>query len=242
MEGSLFPSPRPLRCLIVDDDSVSRMMLEELARQTDAIELVGSCPGPVAALGILQREKIDVIFLDVEMPEMTGLELIRILETRPEIILVTARQEYAVDAFDVEVADYLLKPVTLPRFLKAVNRILERRKRGARVETEEVARDSVYVRIRSQLVKIPTADILWVESNGDYVTIQTERESAVVHSTMKEMEGRLSAGSFLRVHRSYIVQLAKIKAIEDTVIIIGNTLIPIGDKYRTALMNRLNLL
>lgn len=233
--------PTRLRCLIVDDDELSRMMLEHLVQQSGLLQLVSSCSSAIEALQVIQKKTVDVMFLDVEMPEMSGLELVKSLKRKPDIILVTAREHYAVEAFDVEVTDYVVKPVTLPRFLKAVNRVVERRRFSEASPGKEPGQDALYVKVKTQLVKIPTSDVLWVESNGDYVIIHTERENHVAHTTMKDMEQRLPRERFMRVHRSFIVQLAAIKAIEETLIVIGKKLIPIGETYRSTLLKQLNL-
>jgi DNA-binding LytR/AlgR family response regulator len=228
------------RCLIVDDDPLSRMALEQLVGQTNQLELVGSCAGPAEAAALLRKQKVDLMFLDVEMPEMTGIDFMKTMKHRPAIVLVTAKENYAVEAFEVEADDYLVKPVTLPRFMKALNRILDDQSGEGKGEKGEPVLDSLYVKVNTQLVKIPTADVLWIEALGDYVTIHTERENFIAHSTMKALEKKFPSDSFMRVHRSYIVQLNKIKAIEETVIIIGKKFIPIGDSYRAALLRRLN--
>ncbi len=228
------------RCLIVDDDKLSRIALERLVLQSGNLTLVKSCSTPVEALEVLRKQQIDILMVDVEMPELSGLELIKSLKRRPEIIIVTAKEHYAVEAFDVEAADYLVKPVTLPRFLKAVNRVLARQKAAEPVAKSIADQGMLYVKVNNQLVSVPIADVLWIEATGDYVTIHTERQNFIAHATMKAMEEKLPAGNFMRVHRSHIVQLQRIKAIEETHIIIGKTLIPIGKSYHEPLMKRLN--
>lgn len=228
-----------MRCLIVDDEELSRVVIESLVKKTDFLELVASCTSPLEAASVLRTGAIDILFADVEMSEMTGLELIRSLDNPPEVILVTAKEQYAVDAFEMNVADYLVKPVTLPRFLKAVNRVRERLQADTEVKQTS---DAIFIKVNSQLVNIRLADILWVEATGDYVTLNTLADKYIVHSTMKGIEHRLPNRDFVRVHRSYIVRIDRIKAIEDTLIIIGKNLIPIGDSYRTPLMNRLTTL
>lgn len=230
------------QCIIVDDDRLSRMALEQLVRQSGMLELVKSCSSALEALDILRTQPIDILLLDIEMPEVSGLELIRSLEKRPEIILVTAKEQYAREAFDLDAADYLVKPVRLERFLKAVNRVLSRQKPAEPAQSPASVRDSLYVKVQSQLVNLPVSDVLWVEATGDYVTIHTDRKSFIAHTTMHAMERRLPPERFMRVHRSAIVHLQKIKAIEESHIIIGQTLIRIGESYRDALMKRLNLL
>jgi DNA-binding LytR/AlgR family response regulator len=228
-----------IRCAIVDDEEMSRKNIEQLIRRVDDLKLVVVCHDAVEASNVLRKEKVDLLFLDVEMPEMTGIELVKSLTHKPEIVLVTSKENYAVEAFEYDVADYIVKPATYERFLKAYDRV------KARLTSDEentMNTDAVFVKVDSQLVKVKTTDILWVEAFGDYVNIFTENDKYIVHSTMKGMENKLPSDHFLRVHRSYIVRLEKIKAIEETIIIIGKKLIPIGDSYRSTLMKRLNML
>ncbi len=228
-----------IRCAIVDDEEMSRKNIEQLVKRVNDLKLVVVCKDAVEASNVLRKENVDLVFLDVEMPEMTGIELIKSLTHKPEIVLVTSKENYAVEAFEYDVADYIVKPATYERFLKAYDRV------KARLTTDNenpVNDDAVFVKVDSQLVKVNTRDILWVEAFGDYVNVFTETNKYIVHSTMKGMENKLPSDSFLRVHRSYIVRVEKIKAIEETIIIIGKKLIPIGDSYRSTLMKRLNML
>ncbi len=228
-----------IRCAIVDDEEMSRKNIEQLVKRVSDLKLVAVCETAVDASNVLRKEQVDLVFLDVEMPEMTGIELIKSLKHKPEIVLITSKENYAVEAFEYDVADYIVKPATYERFLKAYDRVLARLTSD---EEQSVNDDAVFVKVDTQLVKVKTSDILWVEAFGDYVNIFTDSDRYIVHSTMKGMENKLSSEHFIRVHRSYIVRLEKIKAIEETIIIIGKKLIPIGDSYRSALMKRLNML
>jgi DNA-binding LytR/AlgR family response regulator len=228
-----------IRCAIVDDEEMSRKNIEQLVKRVSDLKLVAVCEDAVEASNVLRKEQVDLVFLDVEMPEMTGIELIKSLKHKPEIVLVTSKENYAVEAFEYDVADYIVKPATYERFLKAYDRVVARLKSD---EEQSVNDDAVFVKVDTQLVKVKTSDILWVEAFGDYVNIFTDSDRYIVHSTMKGMENKLSPEYFIRVHRSYIVRLEKIKAIEETIIIIGKKLIPIGDSYRSSLMKRLNML
>ncbi|MEI7907118.1 MAG: LytTR family DNA-binding domain-containing protein [Bacteroidota bacterium] len=228
-----------IRCAIVDDEEMSRKNIEQLVKRVNDLKLVVVCKDAVEASNVLRKENVDLVFLDVEMPEMTGIELIKSLTHKPEIVLVTAKENYAVEAFEYDVADYIVKPATYERFLKAYDRVKERLSSDAENPVND---DAVFVKVDSQLVKVNTRDILWVEAFGDYVNVFTETNKYIVHSTMKGMENKLPSDNFLRVHRTYIVRVEKIKAIEETIIIIGKKLIPIGDSYRSTLMKRLNML
>jgi len=182
---------------------------------------------------------IDVFFLDVEMPEMTGLELLETMKEPPLVVLVTSKADYAVDAFAFDVVDYLLKPVTFPRFAQAVQRIEAITESRIETDPEE---DHVFVKSDGKLMKVDLIDIEWIEAQRDYVLIHTDAQDYFIHSTMKRLEARLSAPTFLRVHRSFIVRLDKIEDIQDGSILIGKKVIPVGASYKDDLLSRINML
>ncbi|MBS1509001.1 MAG: response regulator transcription factor [Bacteroidetes bacterium] len=226
-------------CLLVDDDEMSRRTLEELIKKIKNWKLIASCSNVIEARDHLQNYSIDVLFLDVEMPDITGLEFLKMLTDTPEVVIVSSKEKYALDAFEYEVTDYLLKPVSPERFLKTVTRI---ENRLASDNENYSTADSVFVKANNQVVKIMLQDILWVEAYGDYVSIFTDKDRYVIHATMKGIEGKLPSDQFLRVHRSFIIRVDKINAIEDTLIVIGKKLIPIGESFKTELMSRLKFL
>lgn len=225
-----------LNSIIVDDDEMSRRVLTSMVQKTGNLNLVGVAKSALEAANLVDNNKVHIIFLDIEMPEMTGLDLINTLKHRPHIILVTSKKEYALEAFEYEVADYLLKPVTMQRFLKAVNRVKESLERS-----EDSIGETVFVKDGSQFNRLEKLRILFVEAFGDYVNIHTKEKKYTVHSTMKNMENKLPKDKFIRVHRSYIVQLDKIDSIDEGIIFINKHMIPIGGSYRESLMKRLNL-
>ncbi|NUN70934.1 MAG: response regulator transcription factor [Bacteroidetes bacterium] len=228
-----------IRCAIVDDEPMSRLTMTQLVRAVDDLEVISVCTSASEAAAALRTERIDLLLLDIEMPGMSGIELIRSLTHKPEVVLVTSNESYAVEAFECDVADYLVKPVSPERFRKALAKV--RARIGADEEQRSTA-DALFVKVNGRLEKIGMTEILWVEALGDYVTIRTEKGAYTVHSTMKGMENRLPADQFLRVHRSHIVRLEKIKAIEESLLVIGKDLIPVGDSYRAALMKHLTIL
>ena len=228
-----------IRCAIVDDEEMSRQALALLVERVNDLSVVAVCENALDASRMLRTQPVDLLFLDVEMPGMTGIELIRSLTRKPEIVLVTGKEEYAVEAFEYDVADYIVKPVTVERFLKAVDRAVGRLRTDVEAPLQD---DSVFVKVDSRFVKVELRDVQWVEAAGDYVTIVTENDRFTVHSTMKSMENLLPADRFLRVHRSHIVRVDKIRSLEETTIVIGKKLLPVGDSYRAALRDRLTLL
>ncbi|WMJ73678.1 LytTR family DNA-binding domain-containing protein [Cytophagaceae bacterium ABcell3] len=225
-------------CLIIDDEEMSRNIVKHFVEQTDALNLVGVCSNAIEAGNILSKGKVDLIFLDVEMPEMSGYDLIQSLSTSPEIILITAKKDHAAEAFDYDVTDYLVKPITYPRFLKAINKALKKNKEAFGNNDLK----DLYVRSDAKIVKINLADVLYIEALADYIMIITSTGKHIVHSTMKGFQSRLPEEKFARVHRSYIVNLDKIETIENLNVVIQKKYIPIGAFYKESFMKRLNML
>lgn len=222
----------PLRCLVVDDDPVARTVLERFIARREGLELTGSIDNPVDAANLIDHGEIDILFLDVMMPEMTGLELIRSLASAPRVILVSAHPDFAVDAFDAEVVDFIVKPVSWPRFLRAVER-------AARIGADEQKPNALFARADGRLVKIDLAAVQWCEAQGDYVMIHSKESSLLASTSMRKLEEELPKRDFARVHRSYIVRLDQIDDIEESTLVIGRKVIPISTTYRRALQRRL---
>ena len=224
-------------CLIIDDEEMSRNMVKHFVEQTESLNLVAMCTNAIEASNILSKTKVDVIFLDVEMPEMSGYDLIKSLTDPPPIILITGKKDHAAEAFDYNVVDYLLKPLSYPRFLKAIGKVKE-----ANGATSSILKDNeLYVRSDSKIIKVNMEDILYIEALADYIMIFTGTNKYIVHSTMKGFQSRLPKTRFARVHRSYIVNTDKIESIENLFIVMNNKYIPIGALYKDEFMKRLNL-
>jgi DNA-binding LytR/AlgR family response regulator len=221
---------------------MARMAMKQLVSQVKSLELVKECATAMEAYNIISKEPVDLLLLDIEMPEMTGLELIKNLgNKRPLIIFTTAKKDYAVEAFELNVIDYLIKPVAPARFLQAIERAqeaLESNKEEVKVGEQEF----VFVKDNGILKRINVDDILYLEAMGDYVKVHTPQKFHVLHATLKSIEEKLPASKFLRVHRSYIVSLNKIDYIQEGMIAIGKASVPVADTYRSALNKRLNLL
>ncbi|MEC5144611.1 LytTR family DNA-binding domain-containing protein [Chitinophaga sp. 212800010-3] len=231
-----------MNCLIVDDNKLARTAMRQLTSHVEQLNVVAECSSAMEAYNLLQKEKIDLLLLDIEMPGMSGLELTRNLgKKRPVIIFTTVKKEYAVEAFELNVADYLIKPVQPARFIQAIDKAREIFDSGSR-ELQVVDSEFVFIRDNGILKRIRTEDILFLEAMGDYVKLNTPQKFHAIHTTLKALEEKLPAAKFMRVHRSYIVALDKIESIEDGTIIINKNTIPIADAYRSALNNKLNLL
>jgi DNA-binding LytR/AlgR family response regulator len=231
-----------MNCLIVDDNEVARMAMKQLVSQVQWLNLMAECNSAIEAFNFLKTENIQLLFLDIEMPGMTGIELTKQLgNKRPLIIFTTAKTDYAVEAFELNVVDYLVKPVSIPRFFQAVEKAketLESNKQEVKIEAQQF----VFVKDNGILKKLNVEDILYLEAMGDYVKVHTPQKFHVLHSTLKSIEEKLPPAQFLRVHRSYIVALQKIDFIQDGVISIGKASVPVAETYKSALNKRLNLL
>ncbi len=231
-----------MNCIIVDDNKMARMAMKQLVSQVVDLQLVEECSDAMEAYNTINKSEVDLILLDIEMPGMTGLELIRNLgNKRPLIIFTTAKTDYAVEAFELNVVDYLVKPVTPARFMQAIERANEAR--SSDKETVNVnEQEFVFVKDNGVLKRINVDEILFLEAMGDYVKVHTGQKFHVLHSTLKSIEEKLPSSKFIRVHRSYIVSLNKIDFIQEGVISIGKSTVPVADTYRTTLNKRLNLL
>jgi len=229
-----------MRCLIVDDDELSRSVLEDLVKDTDSLELIKSCEDAIDAFNAIKEEHIDLVFLDIEMPKMDGMEMLRSLNPLPQIILVTSHSKYAVESYEYDVTDFIQKPVSHGRFLKAVDKALKRFEEGrANITSKD---KTIFIKADSKLVQINTEDVLWVEALGNYMRIFTPKGKYTILSTMKDIASKLSNDEFVRVHRSFIVRVDKIETIEDNYILINGKQISIGKAYKEELSKRLNLL
>ena len=229
-----------MNCVIVDDDELSRSVLEDLINDTDGFSLVASCESGVDAFKILQEEPVDLLFLDIEMPKMDGMELIKNLNPLPQVVFITSHPEYAAESYEYDVTDFIQKPLTHGRFLKAINKAEQRFKvEKANISSEG---ESIFIKADSRLVRINLKDICYIEALGNYMKIYTQEGRFTILSTMKEIAEKLSGNDFVRVHRSYIVRLDKIESIEDHYIKMGAKHISIGKAYKEELTSRLNLL
>lgn len=228
-----------LNCIVVDDDEMSRKVVVHFIEKTNFLQLTKEFDNGLDATRYLDEEHVDIIFLDVQMPEMSGMDFINALEKDIDVILITSEQKYAVEAFEKKVTDYLVKPIEYSRFIQAAEKALKN------VEIKRAAagqRKEFYVRADAKIVRISYEKILFVEALADYVIIQTEAKKHIVHFTMKGIASRLPEEEFVRTHRSYIVNLDKIEALEDNSILIGEKYIPIGASYKEALLDQLNFL
>lgn len=226
-------------CLIVEDEPLARNLLTEYVKKVSFLTLVKACSNPMEALEVLRTNTVDILFLDIQMPEITGITLLKILQKKPMVILTTAYSEYALESYELDVVDYLLKPITFDRFLKAVDKASQRITSPATnpvVEKiqSETSPDFVFVKDGTKLVKINFDDVLYVEGLKDYVTIHTKTQKVVTLQRLKSLEMQLPADRFIRIHHSYIIALKAIDVIHKGEVQIGNAMIPISDSYKKA--------
>ncbi|MDR6157107.1 two-component system LytT family response regulator [Chryseobacterium sp. SLBN-27] len=230
-----------MKALIVDDNDIARMTLAHLAKQIPHLTIVREYSNAMEAYLHLQNDPVDLLFLDIEMPEMTGIELTKNLSGRDTIIIFTSsKKEYALEAFELNIADYLLKPVTPARFLQAVSKaqaVLDSRKENIQVGKDEF----LFVRDSNITRRLKLDDIFYAEAMGDYVKFYTREKTFVIHGTMKAAEERLPKDTFIRVHRSYIIAVGKIDTLQDGGIMINGKFIPVADAYRKVLNTRMNV-
>lgn len=241
-----------LKCLIVDDESMARKLLEENVRQLPFLELVGMCKNPFEAMQVLQEKQVDLMFLDIQMPGMLGTKFLQSLREKPMVIFVTAYSNYAVESYDLDVIDYLMKPVSMERFTKAAFKALEEKQKlnallapqppKGELEKEEETPEYFFVNVEYSLVKITINDISHVESMKDYVKIflTTALKPILTKSTLKAIEEKLPSKNFMRVHKSFIVNIDKIESIRSQNIAIGTHHVPVSDVHLEGLMKVLN--
>ena len=232
-----------MNCIIVDDNKLARTAIKQLIAQVEYLNLKKECSNSVDAFNYISKEAVDLVFLDIEMPGMTGLELVKNLKIRPIIILISSKENYAIEAFELNVADYIVKPVSLSRFMLAVSRAKEIfESKDKKLEIDEKLKDYIFVRSNSVLTKIKVNYITYIQALGDYVNIFSPDKRFTVHITLRGMEEKLPSSKFYRLHRSYLVALDHIDGVEEGTAYIGKHPIPIGEQYKKELLKKLNLI
>lgn len=231
-----------LTCVIVDDEPLARQLLTEYVRKIPFLELVEVCSSPLAALDVLRHQPVDLMFLDIQMPEITGLTLLKVLTQKPLVVLTTAYSEYALESYDLDVVDYLLKPISFDRFLRAVEKARQRKEQASPPPApsllalsgpgKDPAQPFIFVKDGTKLVKVRLTDILYVEGLKDYVAIHTRQQKIVTLQRLKNLEAQLPANQFIRIHHSYIVSLEGIDTIHKEKVQVGPVFLPISETYR----------
>jgi DNA-binding LytR/AlgR family response regulator len=229
-------------CIIVDDEPLAREILEKYISDCPMLELLESCSSAFEAMEVLDRLVVGIVFLDINMPKLSGLSMIRSLDKPPEIVFTTAYPEYAVEGFELDAADYMVKPFSFERFLKAVNKAIRRLELRKSPDTNAgEQKKHIIVKADGKIYQLEHASIFYLEAMGDYVRFITDTGPITSYETMKNMEESLPAESFIRVHRSYIVALEKISFLEGNRLRVGDRDIPVGKSYRDELLGRLEV-
>ena len=233
---------KKIPCIIVDDEPMAREILENHLEKIDAIEVVASCKSAIDAFNIISNQKIDLIFLDINMPEISGLSFAKSINKNIKIIFTTAYREYAIDGFDLQAVDYLLKPISFERLLQGVNKYLNENQQLPVLEMEEIEQEkseSFFVRSERKMIKINFSEILFIESLADYIKIHMVDKNVVTRETISNLEARLPQPDFLRVHRSFIVAINAIDSFTAELVEMGKKQIPISRSYKDGVLKRL---
>ncbi|MCL7754074.1 LytTR family DNA-binding domain-containing protein [Polaribacter sp. Z022] len=237
-----------MNCIIIDDEKMARVILKTLCNEFKSINILKEFSNAIDAMKYLIENSVDLIFLDIHMPGFSGLDFIKTLKDPPKIIFTTADPKFAIEAFEYDfIVDYLLKPIELPRFTKAIERAKQKQLVSTNTDQKTTAKkndieNDFYINIDRRLIKIDLPTIYLIEAKGDYIKIKTETKDYTVHSTLKKIEEKLPDSLFLKIHRSYIINIKKIIDIEDNSVLIKKDVIPVSRSKRPELMKRLDLL
>jgi DNA-binding LytR/AlgR family response regulator len=232
------------KCVIVDDEPLALDVLESFIQKVPELELVGICHNAIEAMAMLRQHEVDILFLDIQMPEINGMDMVRSIKSKPAVVFTTAYTEHAIQAFELDAIDYLLKPISFERFIKAVNKAIHyvalghKEQLPADVQHPPLAEeeDYIFVKADKKIIKIKLDDVHYIEGLKDYVMIYTTDQRIITLQTMKNLEERLPSNKFLRVHRSFIISLDKLKSVVGNAVEIKDKLIPLGKHYRDDFM------
>jgi DNA-binding LytR/AlgR family response regulator len=235
-----------IRCLAVDDEPLALRVIESHIEKLTDVELVAKCSNAIQAFEVLKNKPIDLVFLDIQMPELTGIEFMKSLQNPPLVVFTTAYRNYAIEAFDLDVLDYLLKPISFDRFLKAINKYYNRHEtkiiespKNLNVDQRDT-KDHIFVKKNKTMVKVYFDDILYIESMKDYVKIHTPEEIHFVKHQISALENELPDSEFIRVHKSFIIHIEKVTTVSPKSVGILEEKIPIGRNYKEYVLKRLN--
>ena len=234
-----------MNCIIIDDESTARLIINHLCSNIDNVKVVNEFSNAIEAIKYLNHNEVDLIFLDIHMPDFTGFDFIQTLKNPPQVILTTSDNNFAIEAFEYNcIVDYLLKPISFPRFEKAISKAEQgyNNSKVNGISVQDSSENDLYVNIDRRLIKIDIPSIYLVEAKGDYINVKTSEQNYTVHSTLKKIEEKLPDHLFLKVHRSYIINVKEIIDIEDNSVLIKKDLVPVSRSNRPELMKRLNLL
>ncbi|MEI6274580.1 MAG: response regulator transcription factor [Prolixibacteraceae bacterium] len=233
------------KCMIVDDEPLARDLIRGHIEKLENFEVVAECGDAMKALAVLREKHVDLIFMDIQMPQITGIEFLKTLKNPPKIIITTAYREYALEGFELDVVDYLLKPITFERLLKSINKFYQTYQDQVQVvsgsSAEKMQEESfIYVKENKKVIKVYLSEIRYIEGLSEYVQIYSDKRKIITKTSMASMEEKLPASNFLRIHKSYIVQVSKIEAFTANTIEIQGKELPIGRNFKNAVLSSLN--
>ena len=227
-----------IKCLIVDDEPMARDVIRRYIEKVPILQLAGECGNAIDAIVFLHNETVDLIFLDIRMPHLSGTDFVKSLRNIPKIIFTTAHKEYALEGFELDIIDYLLKPIRFDRFLRAVSKAFPQKKEElterltpVTIQDKKINSGFIYLKADRKMIKLMLDDILYIESARDYLKVYTHNSSIVTRQTISSIEAMLSDSEFIRIHRSYIVSIKKIHSFTHETVEIGNKELPIGKYY-----------
>ncbi|MEE1945292.1 LytTR family DNA-binding domain-containing protein [Pedobacter sp. KR3-3] len=230
---------KKIRCLLVDDEPLAINLLEKHIAQLDFLEVAATCPNVAKAFDVLRRQDVDLLFLDIQMPGINGIDFLKTVSNAPKTIITTAYREFALDGYDLDLVDYLLKPITFDRFFKAVDRYLHNAGQSGLPMPANSEPGFIFIKSRYKQVKVDLNEVLYIESIKDYIKLWTIKNEIVAKYRISDIEADLSGKGFLRIHRSFIVNLRNITAFNTNTIEIGKSEIPIGESYKSAVFKML---
>jgi DNA-binding LytR/AlgR family response regulator len=233
-----------IKVIVIEDDEVALVNLKRLLKKIDQLDLLATFDNPIKAISFLEENDVDLMFLDLHMPGFSGFDLLENKANLPSTIITTSDSSKALDAFQFNVIDYLIKPIDLSRLMKSIEKFKSSSSSTSPLKSkaESEASDHVYINIQGRLIKIQYDDLYIVEAKGDYVVFKTKEKDFIVHSTLKRIEEKLSNAIFMKIHRSYIININKIVDIEDNSVLVKKDIIPISRSNKKSLMDKLNLI
>lgn len=220
-----------ISCVIIDDEPLAIKVIETHLKEFSNVEVLGTFDNPVDALPTIENQKTDVVFLDINMSKMNGLEFLKNVPIKPYVIITTAYREFAADSYDLNVLDYLVKPIPFPRFLKSINKLNQQLFLSRNIQQVSNEESYIFLKVDKKLVKVNYNDIKYIQSLKDYIKVVTEVGNYIVHKSLTSISEELPSSKFLRIHRSYTIAIEKVTSVEGNSIDIGKTKIPIGRKY-----------
>ena len=233
----------PLNCLVVDDEELARTLLENYIQRLPHLNLVAKCKNPLEAIPYLKEQSIDLLFLDIQMPELTGIEFLKTLQHKPQVILTTAYSDYALEGYSLSITDYLLKPFSFERFVQGVNKAVDLIQLQQRAEQNNTtvpdSKNYLLVKADHKIHKIKLEDILYIQSMREYVAIYTPKGRILTLNSLKRLDQELPSSQFMRIHKSYLIAISKVNTLEGNLVHIGEEKLPIGANYKEQVLQRI---